>query len=64
MTNDDSSDSKLQLLRMGTRKLAHRRKRRKRMGLNLHLEGGKMTSDAKEYLIKDINGEESTLPKK
>ena len=61
-TNDDSSDSKLQLSRMEAGNLAHGRKRRKGMRMNLRLEGGQMTFDAKKYLIKDINGEESTLP--
>jgi len=45
-----------------TRKLAHRRKGRKGIRLNLHLEGRQMTCDAKENLIKDIIGEKSALP--
>ena len=61
-TNDDSSYSNMQLPRMETRKLAHGRKRRKGMRLNLRLKGGRMTSDAKEYMTKDINGEEGALP--
>ena len=62
-TSDDSSDSKLQLPRMETRKLAHGKKRRKRMRLNLRLDGGQMTSGAKEYVIKDIIGEDGALSK-
>ena len=58
----DSSDSKQQLPRMENRELAQERKRRKGMRLNLRLEGGKITSDAEEYFIEDINGEESALP--
>ena len=62
--NDDSSYSNLQRPRMETRKLANGSKRRKGMRLNLHLGGGQMTYDAKEYLSKDKNGEESALPQK
>ena len=55
MTDDDSSYSNLQLPRVETRTLAHGRKRRMGMRLNLHLEGGQMTSDAKEYEIRKIS---------
>ena len=42
--------------------LTHGRKRRNKMRLNLCLDGGQMTSDAKGYVMKDIkNGEESAL---
>ena len=50
-----------QLPRMETRNMAHGKKRRKGMRLSLRLKGGQMTSDPKEYLIKDTNGEESAL---
>ena len=47
---------------MGTRKHVQRRKRRKGKILNLRLDGEKVKFDAEEYLIKDINKEENTLP--